>query len=150
MTNVRVETADERFMDPSSIALQGLQQADIQLEAAASRIASAGSASSDGANLDIVDLSAEMLALMAAQNLIDVNLARLKIVDQMQKSVVDLKGLTTLLKAFLSVLCAFFSANSAVQDSRRHGDSNLKPQRTRRLPRRSLRKSWTTSKRTEA
>lgn len=79
-------------MDPSSIALQGLHQADIQLEAAAARIARAGETSPDGANLEVVDLSAEMAALMSAQNLFDVNLATLKAADQMQKSLVDLKG----------------------------------------------------------
>jgi len=72
-------------MDPSSIALQGLHLADIQLEAAASRIASADGSSPDGANLDVVDLSAEMIALMAAQSLFDINLATLKTADQMQK-----------------------------------------------------------------
>jgi flagellar hook protein FlgE len=79
-------------MDPSSIALQGLQQADVQLEAAAARIASTGGNSPDSTNLDVVHLSAEMVALMSAQNLFDVNLATLKTTDQMQKSVVDLKG----------------------------------------------------------
>ena len=79
-------------MDPSSIALQGLQQADVQLEAAAARIASVGANSTDGANIDVVDLSAEMIAIISARNMFDVNLVTLKAVDQMQKSVIDLKG----------------------------------------------------------
>lgn len=79
-------------MDPSAIALQGLQQAEVQLETAAARIASAGAGSSDGSNLDVVDLSAEMVALMAAQAAFSANLATLKTVEQMQKSLVDLKG----------------------------------------------------------
>ena len=79
-------------MDPSSIALQGLQPADVQLETAAVRIASAGSNSADGVNIDVVDLSAELVALMSARNMFDVNLATLKTADQMQKSVIDLKG----------------------------------------------------------
>ena len=74
-------------MDPSSIALQALQQADVQLETAAARIASSNSP--DAGNLDVVDLSAEMVALMSAQNLFDVNLATLKTADQMQKSLMD-------------------------------------------------------------
>jgi len=76
-------------MDPSSIALQGLQQADVQLEAAASRIAAAGTSSPDGANLDVVDLSQEMVALMSAQTQFSANLATLKTADQMQKSLID-------------------------------------------------------------
>jgi flagellar hook protein FlgE len=79
-------------MDPSAIALQGLQQAEVQLETAASRIASAGAASPDGANLDVVDLSSEMVALMSAQNQFAANLATLKTADQMQKALVDIKA----------------------------------------------------------
>jgi len=51
-------------MDPTAIALQGLQQAELQLETAATRIVKAGAASPDGATLDVVDLSTEMVALM--------------------------------------------------------------------------------------
>lgn len=75
-------------MDPSSIALQGLQQADAQLEAAASAIASAGAPDS-GAGVDVVSLSAEMVALMAAQTQFEANLATLKTADQMQQSLMD-------------------------------------------------------------
>ena len=77
-------------MDPSSIALQGLQQAEVQLNAAAAKIASAGSSSPDGANLDVVDLSAEMVALMSAQSAFEVNLATLKTANEIQKTLVDL------------------------------------------------------------
>ena len=77
-------------MDPSSIALQGLQQAEVQLNAAAAKIASAGSSSADGANLDVVDLSAEMVALMSAQSAFEVNLATLKTANEIQKTLVDL------------------------------------------------------------
>ena len=56
-------------MDLSAIALQGLQQAESQLNQAAAGIASFGAASPDGAGLDTVSLSAEMVALMSAQNL---------------------------------------------------------------------------------
>ena len=84
------EGADSRRMDASSIALQGLQQADIQLETAAARIASFGANSSDDATLDVVDLSAEIVALMSAQNAFAVNLATLKTVNQMQKNLIDL------------------------------------------------------------
>jgi flagellar hook protein FlgE len=76
-------------MDPSSVALQGLHQADTQLEAAAARIASAGATSPDGANLDVVDLSNEMVALMSAQTLFEANLATLETAEQVQKSLID-------------------------------------------------------------
>jgi hypothetical protein len=79
-------------MDPSSIALQGLQQANIQLSAAATKIATADASSPDGTNLDVVDLSPEMVALMSAQSAFEVNLATLKTADQMQKSLLDLKA----------------------------------------------------------
>ena len=78
-------------MDPSTIALQGLQEADAQLETAASRIANAGATSPDGAPVDTVNLSAEMVALMAAQNLFEANLATIKTTDQMQKALIDIK-----------------------------------------------------------
>jgi flagellar hook protein FlgE len=78
-------------MDPSPIALQGLQQADVQLNKAAAKIASAAATSPNGANLDVVDLSAEMVALMAASNLFDANLVTLKTADRMPRSLVDIK-----------------------------------------------------------
>ena len=78
-------------MDVPSIALQALHQADIQLESAAARIATAGTISPKGINLDRVDLSAEMVTLMSAQTLFEANLATLKTADQELKSVVDIK-----------------------------------------------------------
>jgi hypothetical protein len=77
-------------MDISAIALQGLDQASAQLDAAAAGIASAGAASPDGANLDIVSLSEEMVALMSAKTIYSANLSTLKAADQIQKSTIDL------------------------------------------------------------
>ena len=77
-------------MDVSSIAL-ALQQANTQLETAAARIAAASANSPDSATLDVVDLSAEMVALMSARNLFDTNLATLKTADQMQESLIDIR-----------------------------------------------------------
>ena len=77
-------------MDVSAIALQGLQQADVQLENAAARIASFGAASAEGTGLDVVDLSAEMVALISAKNQSSANLASLKTADEIQKNIVDL------------------------------------------------------------
>ena len=79
-------------MDPSAIALQGLQQAETQLNATAAKIASAGATSPDGSSLDVVDLSVEMVALMSAQASFSANLATLKTADQMLQSLVDVKA----------------------------------------------------------
>ena len=76
-------------MDPSSIALQGLQQAEVQAEAAAAAIVGAGAASANGSNPDVVDLSAEMVALISAQASFAANIATLETVDQMQKTLLD-------------------------------------------------------------
>ena len=76
-------------MDPSSIAIQGLQQADAQLNAAASAIASTGATSANGSNPDVVDLSTEMVALTSAQTSFSANLAALETADQMQKTLLD-------------------------------------------------------------
>jgi Flagellar basal body rod FlgEFG protein C-terminal len=82
--------ADSKDMDPSAIALQGLQQADVQLNTAAAGLASAGTSSPDGANLDVVDLSAEIVALMSAQNAFQVNLATLNTANQTEQSLINL------------------------------------------------------------
>ncbi|MBZ5546334.1 MAG: hypothetical protein LAO22_00025 [Acidobacteriia bacterium] len=77
-------------MDISAIALQGLQQADAQLEKAATRIAAYGATSPDGANLDTVDLSAEVVALMSAKTEFSANLKTLKTANEIQKNLIDL------------------------------------------------------------
>jgi hypothetical protein len=77
-------------MDLSAIALAGLQQAAAQLEKAATRIASFGAASPDQTNLDTVDLSAEMVALMAAKNQSSINLNLLKTAAEIQQNSIDL------------------------------------------------------------
>lgn len=74
-------------MDVSSIALQGIAQANSQLEAGASAIAAGDP--SDGAGVDVVSLSAEMVALMSAQVHLEANIAALKTTDQMQVRLMD-------------------------------------------------------------
>jgi flagellar hook protein FlgE len=76
-------------MDISAIALQGLDQASAQLETAVAGIASAGAASPDGANLDTVSLSEEVVALVSAKTMYSANLSTLKTADQIQKSTID-------------------------------------------------------------
>lgn len=77
-------------MDLSAIALQGVEQAQVQLENAAVTLAGAGAASPDGASLDTVDLSAEIVALMSAKNQFSANLSTLKTADHIQKNALDL------------------------------------------------------------
>jgi flagellar hook protein FlgE len=77
-------------MDLSAIALQGLQQAEVQLNDATAKLASAGGTDANPGNVDVVDLSAEMVALTSAQTLFSVNLATLKTADQIEQSVIDL------------------------------------------------------------
>jgi flagellar hook protein FlgE len=82
-------------MGASSIALQRLQQADTQLENAASRIASVSAVAAtggDSVDLNSVDLSHEMVAMVAAQQQFDANLATLKTEDQIAQRLVDLTG----------------------------------------------------------
>jgi flagellar hook protein FlgE len=76
-------------MDISSIALQGLELASAQLDAAASRIASAGAASPDGAAVDVVSLSEEMVALLSAKTLFAANIEVLKTADQIQQNALN-------------------------------------------------------------
>ena len=76
-------------MDISAIARQGLEQAQVQLENAASRLAGAG-ASPNGSNSDNVDLGAGIVDLLSAKNNFAVNISIMKTADQMQKYVIDL------------------------------------------------------------
>ncbi len=77
-------------MDFSAIALQGLAQAEVQLQAATTGLATAGAASPSGANLDVADLSSQIVALTSAQTLYSINLDVLKTADQLQKNLIDL------------------------------------------------------------
>ena len=77
-------------MDISAIALQGLQQAEAQLQKVAAKLASYGASSPDGSNVDTVDLSAEMVAMIAAKNQAMVDLKTLDTAAEIQKSLVDL------------------------------------------------------------
>lgn len=79
-------------MDVSSIALQGLELAQLQLEKSASRLASAGTSSPSGAPVDTVDLSQEAVAMLSAKNQFSANINVLKIADDMQKSAINLLG----------------------------------------------------------
>jgi flagellar hook protein FlgE len=73
----------------SSIARQSLDQAEIQLESAASQLAGAG-ASSNASSPDLVDISTGMVDLMSAQNNFAVNISVMKTADEMQKYAIDI------------------------------------------------------------
>jgi flagellar hook protein FlgE len=76
-------------MDVSLIALQGLEQASAQVDAAASQIASAGSFSDAPAPTDTVSLSEEMVALMSAKTAFAANVDVLKTAEQAQQNVLN-------------------------------------------------------------
>ena len=77
-------------MDLSSIALQGLQQADTQLANAASNIASFQANTPAGAGVDTVDLSAAVVELLSAKNNYSANAATVKVAEEIQKNTIDL------------------------------------------------------------
>jgi flagellar hook protein FlgE len=76
-------------MDLSAIALQGLEQGQVQLEKAAIRLANVGAESPDGASLDAVDLSAEIVALMSGKTQFSASLSILKTADDIQKTTLN-------------------------------------------------------------
>lgn len=80
-------SADTSDMDISSIALQGLEQVSAQLDAAASNIAGAGS--QNGATLDVVSLSQEVVALITLQAAFASNIDVLKTGEQTQQSILN-------------------------------------------------------------
>ena len=76
-------------MELTGIALQGLQQAFAQAETAARHISQAASPAAGG---DIVDLSAEMLALMQAKNLTGAMASVARTAEEMDSHVLNLLG----------------------------------------------------------
>ncbi len=82
--------ADRDGMELSAIALQGLQQANTQLERAATRIAGAGASPVEGMPVDFVDLSVQVVAMVSAQEQFEANLATLRTAGEMYKSSISL------------------------------------------------------------
>ena len=74
-------------MDVSSIALQGLQRAQNQLQNTAVNVASLGSPGSD-----TVDLSQAAVALISAKTQFAANIGVLKIAGDMQKNLLNVLG----------------------------------------------------------
>jgi hypothetical protein len=80
-------------MEAISIALQGLQQASELASSSARRISSAGAAAvSSGGGADVVDLSAEMLALMQAKTLNGAMVAVAQTASEVDSHILNLVG----------------------------------------------------------
>jgi len=75
----------------ATAALGGLQQAESQVNAIASKIAVSGGSSATDSS-DSVDLSSQAVALIQAREDFSANIGTLKVVDEMQKSLFDLLG----------------------------------------------------------
>lgn len=82
--------ADHSHMDVASIALQGLSQSETQLDAAASSLVDSATGTSGSANLDTLDLSTNILELIAAQTQFSIDLSTVKAAEQVQQSTIDL------------------------------------------------------------
>ena len=76
-------------MDLSAIALQGLEQAEVQFARASSQLASAGAVSGDSAG-DVVGLSQAAVALISAKDVFAANLEMMTVADRMERATVNL------------------------------------------------------------
>jgi hypothetical protein len=71
-------------------ALEGIQKAELQLNGTATRLARPFAADKSGS--DVVDLSAEMVALMQARNNSAASVKLAQTADKMQGALLDLLG----------------------------------------------------------
>lgn len=77
-------------MDSMTVALQGLQQAQTRVEQSAVRLARATAPGTENAGADSVDLSREMVNLLAARSEFSVEIKVIKTAVEMQQQAVDL------------------------------------------------------------
>lgn len=78
-------------MDIFSIALQGMNRAQGQLEKSASNIArSGGAVPANGVSEDTVDISQQMASMMSAKNDFQANAKVVEVGDQLTKTVIDM------------------------------------------------------------
>jgi hypothetical protein len=90
-TQVAAGTADLPCMNISAISLQGLAQAQAQLDAAASNIVqSAAKSSSSTGNVVSPDIASQIVALNAAQTQFQLDASTLKTADQSQGSLLNI------------------------------------------------------------
>ncbi len=73
-------------------SLQGIQRAETQFNQAAQNIARAPSSTTSSPEGDIVDLSAQAVALIQAKNSFEANTAALKVGNEMTKSLLNAIG----------------------------------------------------------
>ncbi len=76
-------------MSASSISLQGMQQAEEELQVAAATLANVNTESASSGNADTVDLSTDAVAMMQAQASFEASLASLNTADQTQQALLD-------------------------------------------------------------
>jgi hypothetical protein len=77
-------------MQISAIALQGLNQAQAQVEQAGGRLASIGANTVDGTPVDTADLSTAAVSLLSAKDSFATNIKLLKVADEMQGQAINL------------------------------------------------------------
>jgi flagellar hook protein FlgE len=75
-----------------SISLAGMQRASASVDQSAKRIASSTLSPSVSPPVDIVDLSAEMLALMQAKNAFTANVNMARTTPDMEQSLLNMLG----------------------------------------------------------
>jgi flagellar hook protein FlgE len=80
-------SADKQDMEIASIGLQGMQAAESRVNRAASRLAAVSSPEGDQ-----VDLSAEMVALMAAKQSFQASAKVVATADDLSRATIDLLG----------------------------------------------------------
>ena len=78
-------------MSAVSIPLEGIRRAESQINTSAAKIAR-GSVSSPSSGGDVVDLSAELVALMQSKTVAEANMKALQSMDQVQKKLIDIFG----------------------------------------------------------
>jgi hypothetical protein len=77
-------------MEISAVALQGLNQAQAQVEQAGVWLASMAANTGEGPPVDTADLSEAARSLLSAKNAFAVNIKLLKVADEMQSQVLNL------------------------------------------------------------
>jgi hypothetical protein len=77
-------------MEISAIALQGLNQAQTQVEQAGQRLASVGSNTGDAPPVDTATLSEAAVSLLSAKNAFATDIKVLKVANEMQSQAIDL------------------------------------------------------------
>lgn len=90
LTQESGSSADMKAMEISAIALQGLNQAQAQVEQAGGRLASIGANSGDGTPVDTANLSEAAVSLLTGKNAFAANIQLLKVADEMQSQAISL------------------------------------------------------------